>query len=147
MKTYFTCAALGFALMAGAPVVNAQSLVTSPYEMFVVQPSGTLLGPMPMVAAAGVLQPTQIVQTSLALLAAGSVASAETYPTRRVKIITREGIETNRRGGARGSFRASRARPLERAHDQHTERRRRSAVPDCSSPLRVRRADPMAAQS
>ena len=65
MRTYFTCAALGFALAAGAPVANAQSLVTSPYETFVVPPSGTLLGPMPMVAvSSGVLQPTQIVQTS-----------------------------------------------------------------------------------
>ena len=65
MRTYFTCVALSFALVAGAPVVNAQSLVTSPYETFVVPTSGTLLGPMPMVAvSSGVLQPRQIVQTS-----------------------------------------------------------------------------------
>jgi hypothetical protein len=64
MRTYFTCAALGFALMVGAPPANAQSQVTSPYENFGVPPSGTLLGPMPMVpVSAGVLQPTQIVRT------------------------------------------------------------------------------------
>jgi hypothetical protein len=49
--------------MAGAPLANAQSQVTSPYENFGVPPSGTLLGPMPMVPSAGVLQPTHIVQT------------------------------------------------------------------------------------
>jgi hypothetical protein len=64
MKTYFTCAALGFALVAGASVANAQSLVTSPYEIFDIPPSGTLLGPMPMVdVSSGVLQPTQTVKT------------------------------------------------------------------------------------
>src|SRR5262249_3090939 len=64
MRTYFTCAALGFALMVGAPLANAQSQVTSPYENFGVPPSGTLLGPMPMVpVSTGVLPPTQIVRT------------------------------------------------------------------------------------
>jgi len=64
MKTYFTFGALGLALMASAPVANAQSLVTTPYEVFIVQPSGTLRGPVPLVAVpAGVLQPVQTVQT------------------------------------------------------------------------------------
>jgi hypothetical protein len=64
MRTYFTWAALGFALVAGAPVANAQSSVTSPYEIFAIPPSGTLLGPMPLVPmSSGVLQPTQIVHT------------------------------------------------------------------------------------
>ena len=64
MRTYFTCAALGFALVAGAPVAHAQSPVTSPYEIFPIPPSGTLLGPIPMVTmSSGVLQPTQPVQT------------------------------------------------------------------------------------
>jgi hypothetical protein len=62
MRTYFPWAALGFALAAGAPVAHAQSLVTSPYEVFPIPPSGTLLGPMPMVGSSGVLQPTQTVQ-------------------------------------------------------------------------------------
>jgi hypothetical protein len=63
MRTYFTCVALGFALVMGAPVANAQSLVTAPYENFDIPPSGALLGPMPMVESSGVLQPTQTVET------------------------------------------------------------------------------------
>ena len=63
MRAYFTCATLGFALVAGAPPANAQSQITLPYENFGAPPSGTLPGPMPMVAvSAGVLKPTQIVQ-------------------------------------------------------------------------------------
>jgi hypothetical protein len=62
MRTYFTCGALGFTLVAGAPVANAQSLVTSPNEFFDSPPSG--VGPMPMVdVSSGVLQPTQRVET------------------------------------------------------------------------------------
>jgi hypothetical protein len=64
MRTHFTCAALGVALATGAPVANAQSLVTSPNEFFDSPPSGTLLGPMPMVdVSSGVLQPKQTVET------------------------------------------------------------------------------------
>jgi hypothetical protein len=64
MRSYFTCAALGFALVSGAPVANAQSLVTSPNEFFDSPPSGTLLGPMPIVdVSSGVLQPKQTVET------------------------------------------------------------------------------------
>jgi hypothetical protein len=64
MRTYLTWATLSFALVAGASAANAQSLVTSPSEVFVVQPSGTLIGPVPLVAvSAGVLQPVQTVQT------------------------------------------------------------------------------------
>jgi hypothetical protein len=69
MRTYLTWATFGFALVAGASAANAQSLVTSPSEVFVVQPSGTLIGPVligpvPLVAvSAGVLQPVQTVQT------------------------------------------------------------------------------------
>jgi hypothetical protein len=73
MKTYFTCAALGFSLVTGAPVANAQSLVTSPYENFDIPPSGALLGPMPMVEPSGVLQPTQAVKT-IQTVAAGRPA-------------------------------------------------------------------------
>jgi len=64
MKTYFTFATLGLALVASAPVANAQSPVTTPYEVFIVQPSGALRGPVPLIAvSAGVLQPVQTVQT------------------------------------------------------------------------------------
>lgn len=64
MRNYFTSITFGFALLAGASVANAQSLVTTPYEIFVVQPNGTLHGPMPLIAvSAGALQPLQTVQT------------------------------------------------------------------------------------
>jgi hypothetical protein len=64
MRTYSTWATLGFALVAGAAAANAQSPGTSPTEVFVVQPSGALVGPVPLVAvSAGVLQPVQTVQT------------------------------------------------------------------------------------
>lgn len=72
MRTYFACVTLGLALVAGVSVANAQSLVTS-YTAYVVQPNGTLLGPMPLVAvsAGGVLQPMQIAQTIQAAQPAG----------------------------------------------------------------------------
>jgi hypothetical protein len=64
MRTYLSWATLGFALFAGASDANAQSLVTSPSEVFIVQPSGTLIAPVPLVAvSAGVLQPVQTIQT------------------------------------------------------------------------------------
>ena len=50
MRTYLSWATLGFALFAGASDANAQSLLTSPSEVFVVQPSGTLIAPVPLVA-------------------------------------------------------------------------------------------------
>jgi hypothetical protein len=61
MRTYFACAALGFALMMSAPVAKAQSLVTSPspYEIFDSPPSGTLL----VDVSSGVLEPKQTVVT------------------------------------------------------------------------------------
>lgn len=65
MRTYISYAALGCALVVGAPIANAQSLVTQqPYAAFIVQPNGTLVGPMPLVAvSAGIVQPMQTVQT------------------------------------------------------------------------------------
>jgi hypothetical protein len=64
MRTYFSFAALGLALAVGTPLANAQSLVTSPNEIFDIPPSGSLLGPMPMVdVSSGVLQPKQTVET------------------------------------------------------------------------------------
>ena len=54
MRTYLSWATLGFALFAGASDANA----------LVVQPSGTLIAPVPLVAvSAGVLQPVQTIQT------------------------------------------------------------------------------------
>jgi hypothetical protein len=64
MRTYFSCIALGFALAMGATAANAQSLITQPRETFIIQPSGTLVTQVPLVAvSAGVLQPIQTVQT------------------------------------------------------------------------------------
>jgi hypothetical protein len=70
MRTYVSCLALGVALVAGASAANAQVLVTQPYQTmqpyqaFIVQPSGTLITQMPMVAVpAGIVQPVQTAQT------------------------------------------------------------------------------------
>jgi hypothetical protein len=60
MRQFFACAILGFCIAAGASIANAQSLVTSPAQVFVVQPSGTRLEPAPLVA---VVQPVQTIQT------------------------------------------------------------------------------------
>src|SRR6266571_625323 len=63
MRAYVSCIALGFALVAGTPIANAQSLITQPYEIFIVQPSGTLATQPPLVAvSAGVVQPVQAIQ-------------------------------------------------------------------------------------
>jgi len=71
MRTYVSCVALGLAFVAGAPVANAQTLVTQPYQTtqpyqaFIIQPSGTLMTEMPMVAVpAGVLQPAPTIRTA-----------------------------------------------------------------------------------
>jgi hypothetical protein len=64
MRIYVSCIALGAALAACATVANAQSLITQPHETLIIQPSGTLVTRMPLVAAsAGVVQPIQTVQT------------------------------------------------------------------------------------
>jgi hypothetical protein len=74
MRTYVSCIALGFAFAAGAPVANAQTLVTQPYQTtqpyqaYIVQPSGTLMTQMPLVAVpAGVLQPVPTVRAIAAV--------------------------------------------------------------------------------
>jgi hypothetical protein len=64
MRIYVSCVALGVALVASATVANAQSMITQPHETIIVQPSGTLITQMPLVAvSAGVLQPVQTFQT------------------------------------------------------------------------------------
>jgi hypothetical protein len=61
MRPYISCAALGFTLVTFTSVANAQSPITQPYEIIIVQPSGT---PMPLVArSVGIVQPVQVVQT------------------------------------------------------------------------------------
>ena len=66
MRAFVPCATLAFALAAGVPVANAQSLVTQqPYDAFIVQPSGTLVAQMPFVTIPeGVIRPVQTVQTN-----------------------------------------------------------------------------------
>src|SRR5271169_5237151 len=64
MRPYISCAAMGFALVATAPVANAQSPTRLPYETFIIQPSGTLITQMPMIALpSGAGRPVQVVQT------------------------------------------------------------------------------------
>ena len=67
MRTYVSCIALGVAVVAMAPVASAQTLVAQPYQAaqpyqgYIVQPSGTLMAPTPLVAVStGVLQPEQL---------------------------------------------------------------------------------------
>jgi hypothetical protein len=67
MRTYVSCIALGVAVVAMAPVASAQTMVAQPYQAaqpyqsYIVQPSGTLMAPTPLVAVpAGVLQPVQL---------------------------------------------------------------------------------------
>jgi len=63
MRAFVPCATLAFALVAGVPVANAQSLLTQqPYDAFIVQPSGTLVAQMPFVTIPeGVIRPVQTV--------------------------------------------------------------------------------------
>jgi hypothetical protein len=65
MSTFISYPTLAFALVTSVPIVNAQSPVTQqPYDGFIVQPSGTLVGQMPFVTIPeGVIRPVQTVQT------------------------------------------------------------------------------------
>jgi hypothetical protein len=63
MKTYVCCAAFGFALLTGAPVANAQYLVTQPYGTYAVMPGGVLVGQPTMLVSTMAVQPTPVVQT------------------------------------------------------------------------------------
>jgi hypothetical protein len=58
MKTYASVAALTFALVAGAPVANAQVLVAQPNGSFVVPPNATVVRGTPLFA----VEPGQSVQ-------------------------------------------------------------------------------------
>jgi hypothetical protein len=62
MKTFASLAAAAFALVAGAPVANAQALVAQPYQTLVVQPGATVIRQTPLFAVpAG--QPVEIIST------------------------------------------------------------------------------------
>jgi hypothetical protein len=60
MKTFASLAAVAFALVAGAPVANAQAVVTQPYQTLIVQPGSTVIRQTPLFAVqAG--QPVEII--------------------------------------------------------------------------------------
>src|SRR5215467_4353738 len=62
MKTFASLAAAAFAVVAGVPVANAQTLVTQPYQALIVQPGTTLIRETPLFAVqAG--QPVEIIST------------------------------------------------------------------------------------
>jgi hypothetical protein len=62
MKTFASLAAAAFALVAGAPVANAQTLVTQPYQTLIVQPGATVIRETPLFALP-VGQPVEIIST------------------------------------------------------------------------------------
>ena len=60
MKTFASLATAAFALVAGAPVANAQALVTQPHQTLIVPPGTTVIRQTPLFAVpAG--QPIQII--------------------------------------------------------------------------------------
>src|SRR6516164_1579456 len=62
MKTFASLAAAAFAVVAGAPVANAQALVTQPYQTLIVPPGTTVIRETPLIAVpAG--QPVEIIST------------------------------------------------------------------------------------
>ena len=62
MKTFASLAAAAFAVVAGAPVANAQALVAQPYQTLIVQPGTTVIRQTPLFAVpAG--QPIEIIST------------------------------------------------------------------------------------
>jgi hypothetical protein len=62
MKTFAPLAAAAFAVVASAPVANAQALVTQPYQTLIVQPGTTVIRETPLFAVrAG--QPVEIIST------------------------------------------------------------------------------------
>ena len=62
MKTFASLAAAVFALVAGAPVANAQAPVAQPYQTLIVQPGATVIRQTPLFAVpAG--QPIEIIST------------------------------------------------------------------------------------
>jgi hypothetical protein len=50
MRTFASLAAAAFALVAGAPVANAQALVAQPYQTMIVQPGTTVIRETPLFA-------------------------------------------------------------------------------------------------
>jgi hypothetical protein len=62
MKTFASCAALAFGIVAAASAANAQTLIAQPYQTLVVQPGATVIRETPLFAVpAG--QPVEIIST------------------------------------------------------------------------------------
>lgn len=62
MKAFASLVAGAFALVAGTPVANAQTLVTQPYQTLIVQPGATVIRETPLFAVpAG--QPVEIISS------------------------------------------------------------------------------------
>ena len=62
MKSFASLAAAAFTVVAGAPVANAQALVTQPHQTLIVQPGTTVIMETPLVAVpAG--QPVEIISS------------------------------------------------------------------------------------
>ena len=62
MKTFASLAAAAFTVVAGAPVANAQAVVTQPYQTLIVQPGATVIRETPRFAASAG-QPVEIIST------------------------------------------------------------------------------------
>ncbi|MFZ2079460.1 MAG: hypothetical protein WAV38_22990 [Xanthobacteraceae bacterium] len=62
MKTFASLAAAAFAVVAGAPVANAQALVAQPYQTLIVQPGATVIRQTPLFAVPGG-QPIEIISS------------------------------------------------------------------------------------
>ena len=63
MKTFACFAAAAFAVVAGAPIANTQTLVTQPYQTLVVQPGATVIRGTPLFAVPVAAQPIEIIST------------------------------------------------------------------------------------
>ena len=83
---------------------------------------------------------------ALGLTPAGRLADAADAAHGLDRHAVSRGHRAHRRGRARRSSRAARARPPAGADDRHAQRRRGAAVADRAAQLRIRGADPVAAQ-
>lgn len=63
MKMFPCFAAAIFAVVAGAPIANAQSLVAQSYQTLVVQPGATVIRETPLFAVPVAAQPIEIIST------------------------------------------------------------------------------------
>src|SRR5215469_11228459 len=62
MKTFASLAVAALAVIAGAPVANAQAIIAQPYQTLIVQPGTTVIRETPLFAVP-VSQPVEIIST------------------------------------------------------------------------------------